>query len=297
MNVTDSYGVSKNDSLDCSIYVCTCDNYKDLWPGFFHCLEKHWPDNPFRVYLGANAQAYFGDLDVVSMRSDITLSWSGVLRYQLGQIHTKYVIVLLEDFFLRDDVSTEWIIDLLGFAKQRDAAMVRLIPRPAPKSGGLDYPYVAEMPHAFPYRICTQAAIWNRETLIALLAKSESIWEFEQSVEGRVGGVSGGFFATTRSALPYKGLVFHHVVEKGMWIPVEKLRCRFKGVPCISMRPVMPFGQFSLLLFAEVSNQMLARLAGSRRTDLRRWVEQVMPKCLIENYRRLRGARGQSPFK
>jgi hypothetical protein len=64
------------------------------------------------------------------------------------------------------------------------------------------------------YRVSTQAAFWEVETLRRLLVPGESAWEFE--VNGSKRSFSDGeLLAVWRPALPYR----HHVVERGKWFP------------------------------------------------------------------------------
>ena len=110
---------------DCVLFVASCDRYQDLWPGFFHCLNTHWPDNPFPVVLGANG-ASWSNPKVLSLRSAASLSWSSQLRQQLGMLDTEYVLLILDDFFLRRPVDTAWVGAALEKGRQQRAAMVRL---------------------------------------------------------------------------------------------------------------------------------------------------------------------------
>jgi hypothetical protein len=274
---------------ECVLYVASCDAYSDLWPGFFHCLQRYWPENPFPVFLGAESKT--ADLaGIVTLHSPATSAWSDRVLLHLHHISARYIVFMLEDFFLRRRVDTAWVLDALEFAKRNDAAMVRLIPRPPPQRHSATYPYIGASPGIHPYRVCTQAAIWRREDLIALLRPGESIWQFEINAPTHSIGDNRRYFAASRAILPYRGLIFHHVVEKGRFIPSEYWTFRLKGVPLTSpSRRLLSMRDFVLLLIAEISNRVFTRIAGADAHRLRTEFMKKLPVALVAYYRRLRG--------
>ena len=272
----------------CAVYVATCDRYMDLWPGFFFCWNKYWPDCPFEVYLGAN-QSVWPKPGVVSLRSGLSTTWSERIAGHLLALPHEHIVFFLEDFYLRRPVDTKAILDLLSYLKQVDGVMLRLIPRPPPQNVEDTNPLVGECLDGSPYRVCAQVAIWRREVLLGLLRKDEDIWQFEHRSQARAGAVKGRFYSVTRDVMPYRGLVFHHVVEKGRWIPCEYWRCRWKGIPCdkSARRLLAPF-DFILLLMSEAFNRLLAELFGGRAYLVRENVRTYIPRALLKYWHRLR---------
>jgi hypothetical protein len=273
---------------ECALYVASCDAYSDLWPGFFHCLQRYWPDNPFPVFLGAETKT--ADVaGVVTLDSPATSAWSDCVLLHLRQIPSRHIVFMLDDFFLRRRVDTAWVLDALKFAKRNGATMVRLIPRPPPQRHAATYPYIGASPDVHPYRVCTQAAIWRREDLIALLRPGESIWQFETNAPTHSLGDNRRYFAASRAILPYQGWVFHHVVEKGKFIPSEYWSLRLKGVPRTSSpRRLLSIRDFVLLLIAEISNRVFTGIAGTDAHRLRTKLMNKLPVALVARYRRLR---------
>ena len=119
----------------------------------------------------------------------------------------------LEDFFLRRTVCTPKIVALFNDFKRESLRMLRLIPRPGPTIRLNNMEYGGIEPNA-PYKVSTQAAFWEVETLRDLLIPGETAWEFEFNASARSVELTG-FVAVWREALPYG----HHVVEKGKWFP------------------------------------------------------------------------------
>ena len=76
-------------------------------------------------------------------------------------------------------VENNRIKELLAYTKQRNAGYLRLYPVPGPDTVCIDYPTVGEISKGSEYRTSLQAAIWNREVLLALLKDGEDGWQFE----------------------------------------------------------------------------------------------------------------------
>jgi hypothetical protein len=270
----------------CSVYIATCGAYSDLWPGFFHCWQKYWPDCPFPIYLGADKPVLSRD-QLVQLPELRHAPWSEQVRSHLEQIPTDYVLLVLDDFYLRRSVETVRILTLLNALISLKGAMLRLLPRPPPDILVEHKLMIGECLDGGPYRVCTQASLWQREALIALLRPSESIWEFEQNVQVRAAATHDRYYCVTDRPFPYQGLIFHHVVEKGNWIPCEYFRCRLNNVPCRdSTRPLMALRGFSLLLLAETINRILTIAFGPRAAKIRGTLKRLLPRSILKKYRK-----------
>ena len=275
----------------CAVYVASCDAYADLWPGFFHCLRKHWADCPYRCYIGSEVLPCT-EAGTISLRSGKTRSWSDSVLRHVEQITEDYVLLMLDDFFLRARVSTPLIEKLLRELKSVNGAMVRLLPRPPPAAAPSPGRCTSECAPGEPYRACVQAAIWRRADLLAMLRPDESIWDFELASTRRSEEIRRPFLAVHKTALPYRGLIFHHVVEKRCWIPSEYLRLRLLGIPCKhSQRSWLPVRMFLGLLVAESVNRTLMGIWGGRSHLVRTKIKNSFPKGLVGFYDRWREMR------
>lgn len=162
--------------------------------------------------------------------------WSAALKTQLLQLDTPYVLLMLEDFFLKRPVDSAAILTCLRRLVETDGFVLRLAPLPGPD---LRIPGESEfggISVSAPWRVSTQAGIWNREHLIAILNENESIWEFEVKGTERSRTYTSGYFATYEPLLPYD----HHVIERGKWFRWEARRYRKQNIGCdFELRSVM----------------------------------------------------------
>ena len=276
-------------SQRCSLLVLSCDAYCDLWRPFFVLLRREWPDCPYLCYLGAG-RVGSKEKGVITLYSGAGRDWSGCLLDYLDQIPTPYVLLMLDDFFLRRRVDDKLIDDCLLFAERHQASQVRLIPRPGPSRKIAGNNYIGECEAGVRYRVCAQASIWDKRHLRNLLVRGESAWEFEHNATLRAESQPAGHYCARRAVLPYQGLFAHHVVEKGCWLPHEKWIFGRQRIGCdFCVRKTLPWGQtlacFLAKIFIGTANAVPLPISNAIRALLRRGMMLVMPQVL----RRLSG--------
>lgn len=225
----------KSATSQVAIYVPSCDAYSDLWKPFFELLWRHWPDCPFKIYLGANTNDY-ADSRICTIKSDKGMVWADRCLDHLGHIEEPIILLWLEDFFLRRRVDTSQILAALNDFTRMDAHVFRLVGRPAPKQ--LIYgKYFGELEVGAAYRISTQAAFWNKEFFRSMIVAGESIWQFEIDGSRRCNIHRSGFYGVMNDLLPYG----HHVVERGRWFPWAAWYYGRMNIGCdFSRRAIMP---------------------------------------------------------
>jgi len=220
-----------------SILVPSCDKYSDLWKPFFHQFFKHWESCPYKMYLGTNHKDFqHPRVEVIKVGDDI--SWATGMRTMVDQIKSENILIILEDFFLRKDVSDSDFTNLLEKYEYHKSLMLRLSwaygwPNKRNSSG-----FQVLEPNRR-YRICLHPAIWRKTFLDELLVEGDSAWAFEVNASNRSMKYSDGIFCTGYRPLEWD----HHVVEKGKWfLPAAKkfakmdIGCDFgaRGVMTIS---------------------------------------------------------------
>lgn len=260
------------------VLVPSCDAYADLWPPFFRAVVRHWKDCPFSIVLGSN-QAIFDVPRGRVIHSTAGLRWGERLLDFLSQLQCDYVLLMLEDFFLRGPVDTARVIGLERHCRAEGWDMLRLAARPPPPitRNGEEW---GAIDASRPYAICTQPTLWKREFLISIVRAEDSIWEFEMKAARRL-PAGAQLFGVYTDALPYRGL-FHHTVEKGMWIPSEYWLARSRGLVFERDRPLMPWMMFLTYIISE-------KLEANGLTRLfKRMVRRLSPQWLIARVRKVR---------
>jgi len=277
----------------CSLLVLSCDAYRDLWPPFFNILQRHWPDCPFPIYLGAG-DCSVADEGVTTLSSPAGKDWSSCVLDYLTRIPTDYVLVMLDDFFLRKRVKNAMINRCLAFAQKFDAYQLRLIPRPGPTKKIAGERSIGLLEPGSRYRISAQAAIWNRLALMRLLRPGETAWEFENNAAERVYSDFTKHYAVWRAVLPYEGFLAHHVIEKGRWLPHEKWIFGRQNIGCdFSDRATLGWGQTFQCHLAGVIAGGLRLLPPAWGESLRLLIRRIAGRVAPQLLARLGGVRGK----
>lgn len=271
---------------DCALLVVSCDAYADLWTPFFTLLNSHWPDCPYPVFLGAGKLVMPG---INTMHSSGGRDWSLCMIEYLERLDFEYIIVMLDDFFLRKRVVTSAIESALDFARRHNSTMIRLIPRPPPTARIPDSIEIGECAPGSPYRLCMQAAIWRRAKLLSLLRTGESIWQFELNGNERINSEASGYYCTWRHILPYNGIFAHHVVEKGRWFCHEKWIFSRASIGCdFSRRGVLPWRQTVVYHLAAFLDVILSVFSWQTKMRIKRRIKSILAKHFGAMLARLR---------
>lgn len=174
-------------SDQCSVIVCSCEAYKDLWYPFFYCLRENWKDLQYPLILSTESSRFEMDgLNIITysiFEKGKCVPWSERLIATLNKTSSKYVILLLDDFLLESPVKTNLIETYIKYLDENDEiASFQLKYVPNEKKWEIDngkFRGFSLKTRNAPYLLCTQASIWRRDLLLKCLRKHESIWQYE----------------------------------------------------------------------------------------------------------------------
>jgi len=277
-----------------SLLVSSCDAYSDLWNPCFNLINKYWADCPLDQYLMSN-ELKFESTKVQTLCVGRRGNWSDELSAALHVIPTDYVLIMLEDFFLRKKVSNDAIEYCRSFAERTEAICVRLIPNPGPTDRLPGENLIGACAPQLTYRISTQAAIWNRKQLLKLLKPGESIWEFEFNSNERL-QMQSGVYSVWRAVLPYQGWLSHHVVEKGRWLPHEKWIYAFRQIGCnFEHRDTLPFGKLVFYHAARCIDLGLTLLPWKAKQETKQILKRLLSPLLGAQINQLRSGGHRAP--
>lgn len=177
----------------CAVLVTSCDAYQDIWDPFFKLMDTYWKDIPFNVYLNTEKIQYnkkFNHFSVKSInlldkyRSNSNVTWSQRMLDVLKRIEEEYVFVLVEDFFLRENVQTDLIETIIENMDQHPLiAQVQFFG--TRWNCDLQQQNIAckrmEMEEIddTKAKVVFVPTVWRKSALIKWLRPHESIWAFE----------------------------------------------------------------------------------------------------------------------
>lgn len=173
--------IEKEPGKQCTVVVSSCDEYKDVWDACFKIMSIEWPDLAYPVVLLTEKEDYQSkDIDVDVFQAGRVMPWGNRLRLCLKNIDTKYVVLLLDDFYPLERVDQPRIEQCISWMNKNPNIAVftfNSVPRENIRDG--KFPGFEKRPRDGEYRFNCQPAVWRRERLIEFLKPKESPWDWE----------------------------------------------------------------------------------------------------------------------
>lgn len=189
-----------------AILVPSCDRYSDLWESFTATLRRRWKLESTEIYVVSNFKpCQIGGTSPICIGADVT--WSANLIKALELIPHEYVLIFLEDLYLKSDVDSVRVQALISRCMENGWDYLRLNPTPAPAEPIRDG--VGIVPAGDFYRTSTVLSLWRKEALLSMLRPEESAWDFEIRGSARTDHLTA-WYACSEWNLP-----FHNLVIKG----------------------------------------------------------------------------------
>ena len=158
---------------DITILVNSCDAYSDLWLPFFTLLKKYWPGEIPPIILNTETKDFCLDglnIRCVHCPNNPKGYYGKRLKYALRQIDSKYVLCLLDDFFLRREVDIKMIDQLLQYMEENENISCFNFENVLHGKPSERYLGFISLPPIAQFRLNLQAAIWRK-------ADFESYWK------------------------------------------------------------------------------------------------------------------------
>lgn len=167
-----------------SVLVCSCDSYEDLWYPFFKLFKKYWTLQEVDIYLNTESKNFsFEGLTIKGIHPENKNALYGErMLYALSRIETEYVILFLDDFFLRKEVDSEHIMQIIQWMdEEKDIVCFNQDCLKTYADWEVDkYPGYRRLPWGTDYTLNMQVAVWRRDKFIKYWKKNVSPWEWEE---------------------------------------------------------------------------------------------------------------------
>lgn len=168
-----------------TILVNSCDSYSDAWYPFFALWKKYWPKCNYPIILNTESKSYLDEKLLIKsfqLYSETEkIPYGKRLLEHLKRIESKYVLMMMDDFFLRDYVDEDKINKCIKWLEENEDIAVFSFANVKDKLNCKDpkYPGYEMRPQVGEYKLNFQGAIWNREKLMKYVREHETPWEFE----------------------------------------------------------------------------------------------------------------------
>lgn len=211
-----------------TILVNSCDSYEDTWYPMFKLLKKYWPNRTYPIVLNTETKKYdYEDMNIKTINLDkkfqnMNVSWSKRLKECLKKIDSKYILFLLDDFFVTDYVNNEFLEKVLNWI-ENDSNIAVFSFCVVEKNNYVDtlsskYPMFNLRNKKGPYRFNCQAALWRKDILIKTLRNHESAWDWELIGNRRSRRIKKDFYTIASSDNMIFKYDYHEIgIVRGKW--------------------------------------------------------------------------------
>jgi hypothetical protein len=249
-----------------AILVLSCDKYEKLWKLFFSRFNRYWNDFDGKIYLLTNQLSYSSD-DVISVCVGPDIDWSSNLETALKKINEENILLMIEDAPLNGFVNNEDFLKIYKkfCSKNMNYLNLKANPKPSKKSEG---EYGEILPGSL-YRTSLVPCIWKKETLLTILKKGETAWEFEINGSLR-SDLIPQFYSMNKPVFEIL-----HCVVRGKLDPRAFNILKIKNEHINLQFHVMNFGEYLFLKIKELRSCILNKLIPS---SMRRSVRNILIK-------------------
>lgn len=176
---------------DCAILVNSCDAYSDLWKPFFRILWDKWPESHDKmIYLNTESKQFIDEgfniktLNLLPGKSEDT-SWGERLLDAVNRVESKYILMLLEDFFLESKVDNEKVEEAMEIIKKNEKIasicfMTTLEMKEANIRETPEYKNYMMREKKVHYTLNASPTLWRKETLKTYTLKNDNPWVWER---------------------------------------------------------------------------------------------------------------------
>jgi hypothetical protein len=225
---------------DLSFLVVGYDRYKDVWDNFFKLLEIHWKNRSFDFYLVSN----FTNIkysNVTTIVTNSNMEFSSKLAFAISIIDSKYICILLEDFFIYKNLEDSSIDSIFNFMDKMSIDYLKLLNQ---NTSLLNFELIKDNFYKAlkieEYTISLQPSIWKKSFLAQILpSKKLNPWQFEFYLNNLKLEKNSNIFYLSKNPLS-----FIHTIVQGKYLPITKKY--FSGI--ISFNRPFLYG-FDLLFY------------------------------------------------
>lgn len=187
-----------------SLIFNTCDKYECLWNGFFTLWNKYWPGFDAPIILNTETKEFaFANYSIkrpVFVKE--TPTWSERLYASLKSVETPYVLLALDDFYLKSPVDTETLNMCIAQMDKDESVKLFTFGWQPGKNRQCEFSddRFEERGRFAPYRVNAQIALWRVSYLLKIIKLYENPWEFELNGSFRSSIYGGRLFSLKKNA-------------------------------------------------------------------------------------------------
>lgn len=226
------------------VIISTCGKYADLWDPCLRLMEQNWAARKGQTFLLTDDESEYTFPAVELVAAGKGKELPQRLQILLPRIHTEYVVLTLDDYFLTQPIEEDAIQTLLRYMEKRDLSYMQMYPMPRcylRAEGAAEDPeepgyYLWDLKQPGDYRVCLTPGIWRKDFLAQTVTQVGNVWQFEVGLTHRARELGVSVGTSNRREFPYLD-----VIRKGKVL--RKARSWFcRNSIYVSSRKTVPAG-------------------------------------------------------
>lgn len=176
----------ENKQSELAIVGIFWDGYYDIWEDFLELKEKFWKNCPYPLYIVNQTKnlSFSKKYDVTVINAGADAEYSKKVRCAIENINSKYLLLLLDDFFFTKPLDGPVLDDRIEFMKENHLNYYSM---PLPEfldecngSSFKDQPYIQNIETSKEYTLSCQPALWEKNFLADRIGQANyNAWIFE----------------------------------------------------------------------------------------------------------------------
>ena len=163
-----------------TILIMSCDKNKDLFLPFHHCISKYWKDHPRIVYsLETTTNPYY---ETINKNYGLD-KWTKRVYETIQEIDDDYILLTIDDLFIRENVDTQRLLGLCEYLKD-NVASINLEFTFDKQDTPLNSELLTRNRNGM-YKLSCMCQIWQRKALLDLCNCDKNPWQFEKDNQAK----------------------------------------------------------------------------------------------------------------
>lgn len=164
--------------MDLTLIIGTCNSYLKYIPNCCSLVSKYFKPPVKKIIIGENEYLNITDYYWALPGKE---QWGKRMRLGIEAADTKYVFFMLDDYYLSQKLTIEFISWLIQFMERENANKLSITPVP-PEA---NYRYettidtIKKMSDSSDWLASVQPAIWKKDHILKVLQDDYDPWQFE----------------------------------------------------------------------------------------------------------------------
>lgn len=157
------------------LLVLACDKNEEIFDAFHHCMEKYYPSHPEIIYATETVKNPY----YKTICYNIPLErWTERIRKTLKDIDDEQILIMMDDFFIRQPVDTKRI-EYLSKQLKGNIATFCFEKSYDENDEETEVIEMKKRQHGAEYEVALNCGLWQKDKLIDILSGEYTPWQVE----------------------------------------------------------------------------------------------------------------------